>query len=240
MSDDVTRDLAAAAAQPRDDASAPAAADDLPVAATVVVLRDAPGGAEALLIHRPDRGSFAGAWVFPGGKLEPSDEGDDEEAAARAAAIRETWEETGLRLAPDALHAFARWEPPPGIALRIRTWFFLARDTGTELALADAEAVGAMWARPADVLARHSRGELTLYPPTWVTLHELSGGGVDALLVRADREALRTYETALHHGGHGTLLLWREDAEYDAAAAGGSARHRLDVSALPWVYTRAD
>ena len=43
---------------------------DIPVAATVVLLRDGAGGLEVLMIERPDRGSFAGAWVFPGGKLE--------------------------------------------------------------------------------------------------------------------------------------------------------------------------
>ena len=39
----------------------------IPVAATVVLLRDATRGVEVLMIERPDRGSFAGAWVFPGG-----------------------------------------------------------------------------------------------------------------------------------------------------------------------------
>jgi len=51
------------------DASDPA----VPVAATIVMLRDSAGGPEVLLIERPDRGSFAGAWVFPGGKLQASD-----------------------------------------------------------------------------------------------------------------------------------------------------------------------
>jgi len=46
---------------------------DVPVGATVVIVRDRAGGPEVLMIERPDRGSFAGAWVFPGGKLEPDD-----------------------------------------------------------------------------------------------------------------------------------------------------------------------
>ncbi len=64
----------------------------LPVAGTVVVRRAADPGFELLLMRRPDRGSFAGAWVFPGGKVEPGDvrEGDDEAEDARRAAIRET------------------------------------------------------------------------------------------------------------------------------------------------------
>ena len=43
-----------------EDATDPA----IPVAATVVLLRDAGDGLEVLMIERPDRGSFAGAWVF--------------------------------------------------------------------------------------------------------------------------------------------------------------------------------
>jgi len=40
-------------------------------AATVVLLRDGERGVEVLLAERPrDRGSFAGAWVFPGGAVE--------------------------------------------------------------------------------------------------------------------------------------------------------------------------
>src|SRR6187399_1716754 len=69
----------------------------IPVAATVVLLRDGDHGLEVLMIERPDRGSFAGAWVFPGGKLDPGD-GDpaDEPATALRAGTRETWEETGV------------------------------------------------------------------------------------------------------------------------------------------------
>ena len=52
----------------------------IPVAATVIVLREGATGPEVLMIERPDRGSFAGAWVFPGGKVEPADRLADDEA----------------------------------------------------------------------------------------------------------------------------------------------------------------
>ena len=104
----------------------------LPVAGTVVVLRAADPGFELLLMRRPDRGSFAGAWVFPGGKVEPGDvrEGDDEAEDARRAAIRETREEVGL--AVDDLVPLSQWQPPLEAPTRIRTWFFLAEASDEE------------------------------------------------------------------------------------------------------------
>jgi 8-oxo-dGTP pyrophosphatase MutT (NUDIX family) len=97
-------------------------------AATLVVLRDRPGGGvECLLMRRHLKSRFAaGDFVFPGGKVEADDNPDDAarwcrgldvtdaarrlrlEAAPRTAlgywigAIRETFEEAGLLLAVDA------------------------------------------------------------------------------------------------------------------------------------------
>jgi hypothetical protein len=45
-------------------------------AATVVVLRDGPSAPEILMVRRHDRSSFmAGAHVFPGGRVDATDEG---------------------------------------------------------------------------------------------------------------------------------------------------------------------
>lgn len=213
----------------------------IPVAATVVLLRDAPAGPEVLLLERPDRGSFAGAWVFPGGKLEDADAAGGEESSARRAAVRETAEETGLVLDPADLVTLSCWDPPPGIALRIRTWFFVAAAPSGDLRLQPDEAVAAEWARPGDLLARHGRGELTLYPPTWVTLHGLAAhADAPSALGAARLAGVERFETVARRGAEGPILLWRGDAEYDAdaAAAASGSRHRLEIGALPWRYTR--
>jgi 8-oxo-dGTP pyrophosphatase MutT (NUDIX family) len=75
--------------------------DDAIPAATLVVMRDAPGGAlpDLLMVTRTRRMAFAGgAMVFPGGRIDEADRvvGGAFEPAARVAAIRETIEETGL------------------------------------------------------------------------------------------------------------------------------------------------
>jgi 8-oxo-dGTP pyrophosphatase MutT (NUDIX family) len=243
-------------ARPRrpEDATDPA----IPVAATVVLLRDGGQGLEVLMIERPDRGSFAGAWVFPGGKLDPADGGgeeDSEEAVARRAGVRETLEETGLHIDAANLVTLSCWDPPPGIAVRIRTWFFVTPAVGGALSLSAQETVGAEWLRPADALARHGRGEFTLYPPTWVTLHGLADHpDVDSVLGAARLSGVQHFHTVARRGGEGPVLLWQGDDEWagsdaaaerapepapEAAGAAPGSRHRLELGALPWRYHRS-
>lgn len=234
--DDIT--LGASLRRP-EDASDP----DVPVAATVVLLRDSDGGPELLLLERHDRGSFAGAWVFPGGKVDDDDRRTDdatEADAALRAAVRETREETGLELDEADLVPLSMWDPPPGIPVRIRTWFYLAPASDGAITLSPDEAVASAWLRPADVLERHGRGELTLYPPTWVTLHGLlAATSVEGLLDAARLAGVQRFETVARRTDTGNQLLWQDDAEYSREPAGAaSARHRLDVGALPWIYSR--
>ncbi len=91
-------------------------------AATVVLLRDAPGGLETLMLRRNSKLAFAGgAWVFPGGRIDPEDypggtpstAPDAVAAAARTAAVREAMEEAALAVDPDGLVWFAHWTPGP-------------------------------------------------------------------------------------------------------------------------------
>lgn len=216
----------------------------IPVAATLVLVRDTDSGVEVLMIERPDRGSFAGAWVFPGGKLEDADRRDaeSEEDAARRAAVRETVEETGLVVDPEALATVSVWDPPPGIAVRIRTWFFVAPVPAEgSIRLQAEEAVRAEWVGPEDALARHGRGYLMLYPPTWVTLNGLAdAASVPALLASTRLSGVRRFDSIARRIESGPMLLWSEDAEYAASGGSGTARHRLEIGALPWIYTRSD
>jgi 8-oxo-dGTP pyrophosphatase MutT (NUDIX family) len=80
-------------------------------AATLLLLRDGPDGLEVLMMERPAAAGFAaGAMVFPGGRIEPTDRELgwhcptkhgilDASLVFRIAAIRETFEECGILIA---------------------------------------------------------------------------------------------------------------------------------------------
>jgi 8-oxo-dGTP pyrophosphatase MutT (NUDIX family) len=83
------------------------------LAATIMLLRDGADGIEVFMIVRhTDTAAFAGAAVFPGGKVDPGDSDrrlrahadgaevlDDAALTLRVAAIREAFEECGVLLA---------------------------------------------------------------------------------------------------------------------------------------------
>jgi 8-oxo-dGTP pyrophosphatase MutT (NUDIX family) len=137
-------------------------------AATVVALRPVDGGFEVLLTRRAAGMRFgADMYVFPGGRLDPED------ADHRAAAVRETLEETGIDLNPAELFPLTRWVTPPGLPSRFDARFFAALvRPGTDVVAASAEVADWRWLRPAAALAA---GELGMWQPTVVTLQQLDG-----------------------------------------------------------------
>ncbi|MFK4730578.1 NUDIX domain-containing protein [Agromyces mediolanus] len=221
----------------------------LGAAATVVLLRDGELGLEVLLAERPhDRGSFRGAWVFPGGAVDDADAHGaaiDDVESARRAAVRETREEIGIDVDPDELVAFSHWVPPMIAQKRLVTTFFAARMPDGEIRPAPEELVAVAWIRPGEALARHAAGAMTLWPPTWVTLHGLAAeASADAALARFRRRELHRFAGRFDEAG--TTILWQEDAAYlatdgDAASGIGTEgpRHRLVMTGLPWQYLAA-
>jgi 8-oxo-dGTP pyrophosphatase MutT (NUDIX family) len=168
-------------------------------AATVVLLRPFAagegGGFEVLLLGRARAMDFApGAHVFPGGSVDPEDSDAEIDWPDDAfgvlgvppergrgligAAVRETFEECGVRLRADALVPWTRWITPEASDRRYDTWFFAARMPGDQVVdVASAESSTAQWLRPAAALEAARAGEITLLPPTAVTLAELAACG---------------------------------------------------------------
>lgn len=224
---------------------------EIRTAATLVLLRDGAGAIEVLLLQRPDRGTFAGGWVFPGGKVDPvdhvervepdvdaDDTADVEAAIARNAAVRETAEETGLIVSRDAIVPLARWTPPQEHTAPFHTWFFVGEAPGGDVRRQPTEVVDHVWIRPADALKRHGAGELRLFPPTWMTLDTLMAfPTVAAALDTIAARELRHYVT--RRDPHRGLALWDGDEGYHGADdTEEGPRHRLHLGSLPWRFER--
>ena len=220
-------------------------------AATVVLLRDTAAGVETLMLRRDTQLAFAGgAWVFPGGRIDPedypggapSDDPDAVFAAAQHAAAREAMEESALAVDPADLVWFSHWTPPAvgHNQRRFATWFFAARAPRGAVTVDDGEIRDHLWIRPADALRRRDDGEILIIPPTWVTLHTLAGvDSVDELLARLGVGEPSVYVTKLGRVDGVTVSMWAGDAGYeDGDAEKPGARHRLVMADDRWRLER--
>jgi 8-oxo-dGTP diphosphatase len=92
-----------------------------------------------LLLIKRGHDPEAGRWSLPGGRIEPGE--SDEQAV-----VRETWEETGLRVTCGALVGSVERPGLAGAVVDIRD--YAATVTGGTLAAGD-DAAGARWVSPA-------------------------------------------------------------------------------------------
>jgi len=215
--------------------------------ATVILLRDAGDNIETLLLRRNSRLSFhGGAWVFPGGRIDPEDylpgAKDDMLAAAGRAAVREAQEEAGLLVAPGDLIFISHWTTPEGRPERFSTWFFAAA-AGDGTVLIDGDEIhDHRWLRSDHALAAQREKEIELPPPTFVTLSKLSQ-------YRTVRTALSSFAARQpeffiprnHKVPGGFCSLYAEDAGYeDGDIQRLGRRHRLWMLESGWRYERAE
>jgi 8-oxo-dGTP pyrophosphatase MutT (NUDIX family) len=157
-------------------------------AATVVVAREHSqnGAFEVLMVRRNDNVAFmAGAYVFPGGRVEAADiERAEHErhaftpgsplTAFQIAGARELEEEASVRVAPQSLVPIAHWITPEIETRRYDTRFFLARmPEGQQARHDEGETTELAWLTPVDAIERCLRGEIMLPPPTWTTLKRM-------------------------------------------------------------------
>jgi len=227
----------AAAGEPTGVAAAPAA--------TVVLLRDGAGGVEVLLGRRSSKLAFhGGAWVFPGGRVDPDDyaaDPDDVFAAAQRAAVREAREEAGLHVDPASLVHVSNWTTPDISPKRFATWFFAGRAIGGEEQADGSETEVIQWFRPQDALDARARGEIELAPPQYVTLLELTGyATVDDALGALARAEPFDYTPRFHFVEGAAVCVYADDVAFDDAGLldADGARHRLVMDKTDWVYER--
>ncbi|HEY1330351.1 MAG TPA: NUDIX domain-containing protein [Actinomycetota bacterium] len=175
-------------------------------AAAMVVVRAAAGaetgGIEVLVARRSTRSRFApGYVVFPGGALDPGDDGlalawfGEPARPSLSCALRELVEEVGLSVAgcsvveaperrprvepplPDlaAFHEMARWVAPEFLPVRFDARFFaVVAGPGLRPSPDGVEIDDAWWARPGDVVRRSVEGSVSLAWPTLCMLEALT------------------------------------------------------------------
>src|SRR5712671_719924 len=111
---------------------------------------------------------------------------------AGAASLAEVLGRRNLVLRTDLLTPWARWITPEASPRRFDTWFFAAALPPGQAATAapeghadPGESESGAWLRPASALEAARAGQMTLLPPTAVTLGELAGhADVPAILAR--------------------------------------------------------
>jgi 8-oxo-dGTP pyrophosphatase MutT (NUDIX family) len=224
-------------------------------AATLLLLRDGPDGLEVLMMERPAAAGFAaGAMVFPGGRIEPSDvalarhcpQGHgvaEQPLVFRIAAIRETFEECGILLARaggamlsgPALDALRR---DPG-ATAGGGFARLVETAGLELAV-DALVPYAHWITPAD---RKKRFDTHFYLAMAPADQRAAHDGQEAMntVWTTPQAALLAAEQGRYKLIFATQLnLDRLARSATAAEAMAAARQEAIVTVCPeWVTTSA-
>jgi 8-oxo-dGTP pyrophosphatase MutT (NUDIX family) len=175
------------------------------VAASVIVLRDAPGGPEVLLVQRnPNARFMGGAWVFPGGAV-------DSDESVEQTALRELAEEAAVDVAdPAELTPFSRWITPAEVKIRFDTWFFVVRAPDGAEPIADgSECVDLRWVAPQAALDQGAQGELELVFPTIKHLEQLAGFATvqDTIAAAREREVVPIQPRIVVEDGGAKVLL---------------------------------
>ncbi len=205
-------------------------------AASLILMRERRAAPpEILVVRRSESLVFAaGAYVFPGGRVDPGDvaaasarygAGADAvaDAAARIAALRETHEETGIAAAARVadLIPFARWRAPAEAPRRFDTRFFLAPavDDAADPVADGIESSAAFWASAQAVLDDCATGRGHAIFPTRRLLERLAQFGSFA---EARDQALRLpgriIEPWIEQRQDGAWLCIPPDAGYPVTA----------------------
>jgi 8-oxo-dGTP pyrophosphatase MutT (NUDIX family) len=220
---------------------------DVRPASTVVLLRDTPDGMQTLMLKRNKALVFAGgAWVFPGGALDPEDlvEGNgDVVAASRIAAAREAQEESGLSPHLEDMVLLSHWTTPVGEPRRFSTWIYaapLAADI--EVVIDGSEIHDHRWMGVREAAEEHEAGRLNMLPPTYITLQRLAQYDDLAQMIATERHspAPEVFPVFASDGDQ-VLVMFRGDAGYDSRdAAQAGARHRAVLDGRCWRYQYLD
>ncbi len=209
-------------------------------AATIMLLRESDGRIEVLMLRRNRQlKAFAGAWVFPGGRVDDNDvPGQDEITRAKAAAIRETQEEAGLDISGAPMETLSCWIPPVQEKRRFSTWFFVVRAPEAPVKIDHGEIHDYCWVCPKEFLAQIPSPDVMIMPPTYVSLHYLTQHStIKSVMESIAQEDAEIFETRFKKDETGFVTFWQGDAAYESQDLTiEGPRRRLICSPQKWDY----
>ncbi|MCP4746163.1 MAG: NUDIX hydrolase [Desulfobacteraceae bacterium] len=214
-------------------------------AATVVILRKSTRRPKVLLVHRnPKLPVMGDLWVFPGGRFSLEEKKiDDPLYAAKQCAIRETEEETGLRLSPEALTPLLRWITPEVVSPRFDAWFFIAiQDTGKDHIRVDGrEIVSFRWATFREGLEAHHQRQIMLSPPAYVVLSRMAAHkDPETIFSSLNQKHFEKVFPVVFPVHDGVCAVYKEDVAYTTGKLyQPGPRHRLWMRDSGWHYESA-
>lgn len=186
---------------------------------------------------------FAGGlWVFPGGAIDPQDleaAGGDEKAASRLAAVREAQEESGLQPCLDDMLQLSHWTTPIVEPKRFSTWFYVAPVAcDGDVVIDGSEIHDSQWISINDAVLGHERGDLGMFPPTYLTLIYLSRYRSVAEVLKGEAETVPAEVLPVMAQANNEMVLMLEgDAGYDAGDASMEGpQHRATLRDGYWQY----
>jgi 8-oxo-dGTP pyrophosphatase MutT (NUDIX family) len=204
----------------------------------VVVVRQSPAAdLEVLLVRRNDRVAFmAGAYVFPGGRVDAADHDAvpgarflaeparfpdltvADELPYRVAAVRELAEEANVTVQVDDLLPFAHWVTPEIEIRRYDTRFFLTKmPEGQDARSDEGETTALVWHTPAAAIVEAMAGAIMLPPPTWTTLCLLARrGSLDAVQAWARTTPVVRVQPGFIVTGASRVLMLPGDPDFPA------------------------
>ena len=210
-------------------------------AATVMIMHTGKRLPEFLLVLRSPNVSFQGnVWVFPGGSLSKSDvTSDGEENALKRCAVRETKEESGIKIDPATLTWMARWVTPEGMPKRFDTRFYLSRIGDRPAVHVDGhEIIDFQWLTADAALANHQKGKIRLSPPAFVLLSWAASLRTAEKLMAFFRNAPPIHFKPRYFSlPDGACTLYQDDVAYETGDLTiGGRLHRLLMLDSGWRY----
>lgn len=209
-------------------------------AATIMLLRDKDARLEVLMLRRNKQlKSFGGAWVFPGGRVDNEDAPEgDELVRAKAAAIRETQEETGLDISGAVMETLSCWIPPIQEKRRFSTWFFIVEAPDADVKIDNGEIHDYRWVCPKTFITQIPSSDISLMPPTYVSLHTLAQHDtVKSVMETTRAKPSEIFKTRFQKSDAGFVTYWEGDAAYESGNLDISGpRRRLVCGPKKWEY----